>query len=86
MTRILIPGRTCWAIEPVSRAGVLIDNRDYYRAFVHAALAARRFIYISGWQFDSDVRLLRGKDAASVSAPSRFLPFLNYLCEHNPKL
>ena len=39
----------------MEEAGVLVDASDYYRAFFHAARAARRYIVIAGWQFDSEV-------------------------------
>ena len=60
---------------------MLIDAADYYRAFYESARAARRYVLMSGWQFDSGVLLLRGNDAPP-GAEVRFLPFLNALCRH----
>jgi len=63
MKTILRPGRNCRGLYEVAESGLLIDSRAYFRAFFHAAGGARNYILLSGWQFDSDVRLVRGKDA-----------------------
>jgi phospholipase D1/2 len=68
-----------------SESGVLVDARDYYRAFYNAAKNARSYIALAGWQFDADVRLLRGEDAPG-DEDVRLLPFLHRLCEQNPEL
>jgi phosphatidylserine/phosphatidylglycerophosphate/cardiolipin synthase-like enzyme len=65
---------------------LLIDGRDYYRAFYQAARTAQRYILIAGWQFDSTARLLRGDDAQEAEGEIQFLPFLNELCERNLSL
>jgi len=83
---ILEVGRTCWAVAPVEEFGLLIDCQHYYRAFVAAARAARRYILLAGWQFDSDVLLLRGDDADPAVEDARLLPFLRSLCLANPEL
>jgi phospholipase D1/2 len=83
---ILRPGENCWLTGEVRRAGLLIDGRDYYRAFYSAARAARRYILIAGWQFDSEVCLLRGNDANGADGELCLLPFLNLLCERNESL
>jgi phospholipase D1/2 len=78
-------GRNAWREAAALDSGVLIDAADYYRAFYESARAARRYVLMSGWQFDSGVLLLRGSDAPP-GAEVRFLPFLNALCEANPDL
>jgi len=84
---MLAPGQNCWvAAAPVQAAGLLIDARSYYRAFYQVAQQAQRYILIAGWKLNSDVRLLRGLDAAANGGEVRFLPFLNRLCEENPRL
>lgn len=80
------PGRNCWTIEQVEKAGLLIDGRDYFRAFHRAANHARKYICIAGWQFDSDVPLLMGADRKGSHGEVRFLPFLQSLCERNKSL
>lgn len=86
MPNILRPDRNCCKIKDVCSPGIIVDARDYYRSFFHAALKAERHIIISGWQFDSETGLLRGKDAADAPAPPGFLKFLNTLCDRNPEL
>ncbi|MBI1912752.1 MAG: phospholipase [Deltaproteobacteria bacterium] len=84
--RILKPGRNCRDISEINKAGLLVDGHDYYRAFYHAALKAQSHIFISGWQFDSQVTLLRGDNLSEAKGEIRFLSFLNQLCARNPKL
>jgi phosphatidylserine/phosphatidylglycerophosphate/cardiolipin synthase-like enzyme len=84
--RILNPGTNCWLQAEADQAGVLIDARDYYRAFYRAARSAKRYIAIIGWQFDSDVALLRGEEAGEARGEVRMLPLLRELCERNPEL
>ncbi len=73
-------------MQEVQETGLLIDGRDYYRAFYHAARMAQRYILIAGWQFDSTVRLLRGEDVEEGNDEVCFLPFLDGLCKKNPEL
>jgi len=86
MKKILNPGRNCMGEYNVYSSGLLIDGRNYYRAFYKAAVKARRYILIAGWQFDSNVALLRGDDAKLAGDDTAFLPFINSLCDKNPDL
>jgi phospholipase D1/2 len=88
MRSILETGKNAWKTLRADSAGVLIDGLDYYRAFHKAASAAKKSILISGWQFDSSVRLLRGHEEKEKAdgGDSRLLPFLNSLCEKKPEL
>ena len=60
---ILKPGSNCLGIYQARDTGLLVDACDYYRALYRCARKARRYILLAGWQFDSEVRLVRGKDA-----------------------
>ena len=82
MKEILSAGVNCCDIGAVNQTGLLIDGRDYYRAFCAAAETAERHILLSGWQFDSDVQLLRAGDGDPINLISLF----NRLCEKNPNL
>jgi len=82
---ILHPGRNCWVVAEAADSGVLIDGEEYYRAFHDAARAARHYILLAGWQFDSGVTLLRGEQRTG-DGEVRLLPFLRELCEANPEL
>ena len=82
MNEILSAGVNCCKIAEVDQTGLLIDGRDYYSAFCTAAESAERYILLSGWQFDSDVQLLREGDCEHTS----LISFLNQLCEKKPEL
>lgn len=77
-----------WRAHPHTRSAVLIDARDYYRAFYEVARQARRSILLLGWQFDSDVELVRGRDLPRGVAPEdvTLLRFLDGLCVARPEL
>jgi phospholipase D1/2 len=83
---LLVPGETCATVVESSSAGLLIDGRDFYRAVYDACSQAQRTIFMAGWQFASDVELLRGEDATDCAYPSTFLEFLRALCERKPEL
>ena len=70
------------------RAALLIDVQDYYRAFYEAASRAKRSILVLGWQFDSDVQLLRGRDLPPGSDPKAYelLAVLARVCRERPEL
>src|SRR5687767_5945250 len=82
---ILQLGHNAWKAARPDASGVLVDAAAYYRAFYAAALQAKRSIILSGWQFDSGVPLLRGRDAPP-GAEVRLLKLLNRLCERTPEL
>ena len=84
--RLLVPGKTCAEIHSVDEAGVLVDAESYYRAVHRAIVRAKRYVLMSGWQFDTDVELLRGDDARSPEAPTSLLALLTWASERNPKL
>jgi phosphatidylserine/phosphatidylglycerophosphate/cardiolipin synthase-like enzyme len=88
MSKSVAPLRHAWRIHPATRAGIIVDARDYYRAFYEAARTAQRSILLLGWQFDSDVPLLRGADVPPGVDPEsvQLLPFLDGLCAANPRL
>lgn len=86
MRRITNVGTNVWCAPRVDAAGLLVDAEDYYRAFYEAAKTAKRSILLSGWQFDSDVALLRGRDAEASELPVTLKKFLNALCEREKEL
>jgi phospholipase D1/2 len=85
LNSILKTGSNCWDISDAKETGLLIDGRDYYLAFYRAASKAEHYILISGWQFDSDVSLVRGQDVPEGNDVG-LLSFLNGLCEKNNDL
>ncbi|WP_438014432.1 phospholipase D-like domain-containing protein [Sorangium sp. So ce315] len=86
MAKIIDPRRHTWCDTPVDDIGLLIDADEYYPEFYRVASMARRYLLLAGWQFDSDVALLRGGREAQVSSPITLLKFLDHLCEIKPEL
>lgn len=87
--KILQPERNCREFARADDSGVLVDGEDYYRAVFEAGRLARRYVLISGWQFDSMARLLRGEEGARAEQrgeATAFLPYLNDLCRRNEEL
>ncbi len=78
--------RSAFVVGEVRESGLLIDARNYYRTLYHALESARDFVLITGWQFESGVKLLRGRDAESATRPVQLLEFLAALCEERPSL
>ena len=86
MTQLLVPGTTCRRNARATRSRLLIDARDYYCAFYAEAIRAERSILLAGWQFDSQVELLRGEDRQGAQGPVHLLPFLEALSKEKPEL
>lgn len=84
--KILNPPVNCSGIYQTTESGLIVDAADYYRIFYHSALQAQRYILLTGWQFDSEVRLLRGKEAENARGEVRLLHFLESLCNKKPEL
>jgi hypothetical protein len=83
MTPIINVGRNAWQRVHADQSGLLIDAADYYYAVYRSISAARSYVLMSGWQFDSGVPLLRGP-RAPAGADVRFLKFLDSLCRRDP--
>ncbi|MBJ6726488.1 phospholipase D-like domain-containing protein [Geomesophilobacter sediminis] len=81
---ILKEGVNCLGTFPTDRCSLLVDGADYYRAFYLAARKARRYILLAGWQFDTEVRLLRNSEAEGKDV--QFLHVLERLCAETPEL
>lgn len=77
---------TCWKTSALEDARVLVDADDYYASFVRVALSARRYLYLTGWQFDTQARLVRPEPGAALEHPAELMPFLSYLCDRTPSL
>lgn len=84
----LLERQTTWRIHEDTESALFIDGRDYYRAFYAAASKAKKSILLLGWQFDSDVQLLRGEDLPSGLAARdvQLLALLDRLCRERPDL
>jgi len=81
---LLEPGRTCWRIEPASRAAVIVDAADYFRLAREAMLKARCQILIMGWDLDTRLKLI--EEDEDGEAPVHLGPFISWLARHRPDL
>jgi len=86
MKTILNVPRNAWVQAEVDQSALLIDARNYYRTVYRTLEQAENYVLISGWQFDSGVKLLRGADAEHSQHPVELLEFLSALCERRPTL
>jgi phospholipase D1/2 len=86
MTSIVRVPENAFVTARVEQSGVLIDARDYYRTLYRALERAQRYVVISGWQFESGIRLLRGHDAEQATRPVKLLEFLSAMCDDRPEL
>jgi phosphatidylserine/phosphatidylglycerophosphate/cardiolipin synthase-like enzyme len=77
---------TRMSFAPCHRPRLIVDACDYYRSFYECALRAEQSIDLAGWQFDSQVELVRGEVAETCQYPTRLLPFLVALCRERPRL
>jgi phosphatidylserine/phosphatidylglycerophosphate/cardiolipin synthase-like enzyme len=77
-----------WRVHDGAKCALLIDGRDYYRAFYEAVQSAEKSILLLGWQFDSDVELVRGDDVpdGATSDDVALLQLLDRLCRSRPEL
>jgi phosphatidylserine/phosphatidylglycerophosphate/cardiolipin synthase-like enzyme len=80
----LRPGTNCWRIEHASRASVIIDAADYFRAAHTAMLAARHRIMMIGWDFDARIELTPDED--SEDSPRHLGDFILWLVRRRPEL
>jgi phospholipase D1/2 len=79
----LEPGRNCWRVERANHAAFIVDAADYYRHARKAMLAARRHIFIMGWDVDTRIRLTTNADDG---APEHLGPLLTWLVHNRPEL
>jgi phospholipase D1/2 len=86
MKRVLDVPRNAFVEAVAEQSALLIDARNYYKTVYRALEQAENYVVISGWQFDSGVKLLRGEDAENTRHPVELLDFLGALCEERPKL
>jgi phosphatidylserine/phosphatidylglycerophosphate/cardiolipin synthase-like enzyme/membrane protein DedA with SNARE-associated domain len=74
--------KNCWQVAETERVAFLVDGEAYFSAVADACEAARRAIYIIGWDIDSRIRLRRN-DAEEQEG---FAEFLNRLAYETPDL
>ena len=82
--RLLEPGRNCWRIERATRAALIVDADEYFRAARAAMCKARRRIMLVGWDFDARISLDRS--GREIEGPREIAPLLQWLVGRNKEL
>lgn len=80
------PGDNCWKVAESDHMSVVIDCENFYRAVHEAIVRARKSIFIVGWDIDSRIELLRGKEAERPDYPVLVRDLLKQKAEKNPDL
>jgi len=81
---ILRPGTNCWRIARATRATVIVDAANYFRAARNAMLEAQHRIMLIGWDFDARIELIPGEE--SPDAPPGLGDFILWLVKRRPSL
>jgi phosphatidylserine/phosphatidylglycerophosphate/cardiolipin synthase-like enzyme len=84
VTPLLDPGRSCWQIARADRMAVVVDAETFFRAAKQAMLAARRTVYLIGWDFDARIEL--EPEGRTLDGPNRVGRFMNWLAKTRPEL
>jgi phosphatidylserine/phosphatidylglycerophosphate/cardiolipin synthase-like enzyme len=80
---MLKPGHNCWNIAPATRATVIIDADDYFKAARAAMMTAKKQILLVGWDFDARIRF---GDAGEDEGPEKVGEFISWLVRRTPGL
>jgi phosphatidylserine/phosphatidylglycerophosphate/cardiolipin synthase-like enzyme/uncharacterized membrane protein YdjX (TVP38/TMEM64 family) len=83
---IFTPGKNCWRAEKIHKAALLIDCANYFRALYHAICLAEHSIFITGWDIDGRIELLRGTEAEGKEMPVELGQLLKHKAKENPDL
>lgn len=85
MDTLFHPNRNCWRVVRASHVSILVDYGNYYRDLRESILKARKSIFVLGWDIDSRIELLRGKDAAGQKNVT-FFDLIADVARRNPDL
>ncbi|MDT8441249.1 MAG: VTT domain-containing protein [Desulfuromonadales bacterium] len=75
-------GENCKQLATANRAAFLVDGADYFAAVADACTAARKVVYIVGWDIDSRIRLRRGLEREAET----FGAFIDRIAGEKPGL
>jgi phospholipase D1/2 len=82
--RILRPGVNCWRIERAEHFRCVQDADQYYRLLRQAILAARRSVFILGWDIYAGLDLAPG--GVDDGKPTKLAELLEFVVQRNPQL
>lgn len=78
-------GWNCWHSQKADYVSVIVDYGNYYRNLHESISKAQKSIFVLGWDIDSRIELLRGKDTQGIKETS----FFDLICKRareNPDL
>jgi len=78
------PGDNCWRVEKADDFSIIIDADAYFSEIRSAMRAARRSIFLVGWDFDAGTTL--GPPDVDDGAPRKVGDFILWLAAANPDL
>lgn len=81
---LLKPSDNCWRVERADEFAMLVDADVYFAAARSAMKAAKRSIFLVGWDFNARVTL--GHPDLDDGAPKGVGDFLLWLAHQNPEL
>ncbi|MEO6709716.1 MAG: VTT domain-containing protein, partial [Planctomycetota bacterium] len=81
---IMRPGLNCWRIERAERWRCIQDGEEYFRLVRGAILAARRSVFILGWDIYAAIDLAPGSDESE--GPTKLAALLDFVVQRNPEL
>ncbi|MEO1169043.1 MAG: phospholipase D-like domain-containing protein [Pseudomonadota bacterium] len=84
MSDIFDPGRNCWRVENATRAAVLVDGENYFRAVRRSLAKAEDRIILIGWDFDARIEM--HDTEGEPEGPLAIGQFINWLVRENPDL
>jgi len=76
---ILETSHNCWRRENARRVAIAIDGAAYFRAVREAILAARRSVFILGWDIHSKLKLVR--DSEKDGFPAELGALLDFVAK-----
>lgn len=81
---LLRPSENCWRVEKAEEFAILVDADNYFAAARAAMLAAKRSIFLVGWDFNARITL--GHPDVDDGGPRGVGNFLLWLAKRNPDL
>jgi phosphatidylserine/phosphatidylglycerophosphate/cardiolipin synthase-like enzyme/uncharacterized membrane protein YdjX (TVP38/TMEM64 family) len=87
---IVRPGKNCWRVDHAHQFYCVQDAADYFRLVRDALLAARKTVFILGWDIFASVDLLPQADVSpkpnAEAEPTRLDELLSFIARRQPKL
>lgn len=78
-------GQNCCGISTATHLTFLVDCANYYRAVYKSLKAAKKSIFVLGWDIDSRIELIRGQHAPD-NKPVTFFELICERARENPEL